>query len=106
MDEGDAAVKRKGFVIRLVVCLLLLAAPCALADLSRGSRGEEVRQLQSMLIDLGFLEDQADGIFGKNTQAAVQSIQRYWGMDESGGRRRRRPQRSGNPLVIGRGVGV
>ena len=42
-----------------MVCLLafLLAAPCALAELSRGSKGDEVRQLQSMLIDLGFLND-------------------------------------------------
>lgn len=79
-------MRRKGFVIRLLVCLLalLLAAPCALAELSRGSRGEDVRQLQSMLIDLGFLEDKADGIFGKKTQAAVKSIQRYWGVEETG----------------------
>ena len=77
---------RKGFLIMLFVCLLalLLAAPCALAELSRGSKGDEVRQLQSMLIDLGFLEDKADGIFGKKTQAAVKSIQRYWGVDETG----------------------
>lgn len=79
-------MKRKGFVISLAVCLLalLLAAPCALAELSRGSKGEDVRQLQSMLIDLGFLEDKADGIFGKKTQAAVKSIQRYWGVEETG----------------------
>ena len=86
MDEGGDAVRRKGFVIRLLVCLLalLFAAPCALADLSRGSKGEDVRQLQSMLIDLGFLDDKADGIFGKKTQAAVKSVQRYWGVEETG----------------------
>ena len=79
-------MRRKGFVIRLLVCLLvlLLAVPCALADLSRGSKGEDVRRLQSMLIDLGFLDDVADGIFGKKTQAAVKSIQRYWGVEETG----------------------
>ena len=79
-------MRRKGFVIRLLVCLLalLLAAPCALAELSRGSKGEDVRQLQSKLIDLGFLDDVADGIFGKKTQAAVKSIQRYWGVEETG----------------------
>ena len=79
-------MRRKGFVIRLAVCLLalLLAAPSALAELSRGSRGEDVRQLQSMLIDLGFLEDKADGIFGKKTQAAVKAIQRYWSVEETG----------------------
>lgn len=79
-------MKRIGFVIRLLVCLLalLLAAPCALAELSYGSRGEDVRQLQRMLIDLGFLDDAADGIFGKKTQAAVKAIQRYWGIEETG----------------------
>lgn len=79
-------MRRKGFVIRLLVCLLalLLAVPCALAELSRGSKGEDVRRLQSMLIDLGFLDDVADGIFGKKTQAAVKSIQRYCGVEETG----------------------
>ena len=79
-------MKQKGFVIMLAVCLLaqLLAVPCALAELSRGSKGEDVRQLQSMLIDVGFLDDVADGIFGKKTQAAVKSIQRYWCVEETG----------------------
>ncbi len=87
LESGDgASVNRKGFLIRMIVCLLLplFAAPCALADLSRGSRGEDVRQLQQMLIDIGFLDDEADGIFGKKTQAAVKSIQRYWCVEETG----------------------
>lgn len=69
-----------------MACLLvlLLAVPCALAELSRGSKGEDVRWLQSILVDLGFLDDVADGIFGKKTQAAVKSIQRYWGVEETG----------------------
>lgn len=85
-SEDSAAVNRKGFFVRMIVCLLLLllTAPCALAELSRGSRGEDVRQLQSMLIDLGFLEDKADGIFGKKTQAAVKAIQHYWCVEETG----------------------
>ena len=79
-------MKRKSFVLRFLVCLLalLLAAPCALADLSRGSRGEDVCQLQQMLIDVGFLDDVADGIFGKKTQAAVKAIQCYWCVEETG----------------------
>ena len=85
-SEGGAAVNKRVFFIRMIACLLalLLAAPCALADLSRGSRGEDVAQLQSMLIDLGFLDDKADGIFGKKTQAAVKAIQRYWYVEETG----------------------
>lgn len=79
-------MKKKCFSVKLMVCFLalLLAAPCALAELSRGSRGEDVRQLQSMLIDIGFLDDVADGIFGRKTQAAVKAIQRYWCVEETG----------------------
>ena len=43
--------------------------------LSRGSRGEDVRALQQRLIDLGYLNDDADGIFGPNTQYAVRLFQ-------------------------------
>ena len=79
-------MRMQNAVVKVAVCLLalLLAVPCALADLSRGSRGEDVRQLQQMLIDIGFLADNADGIFGKKTQAAVKSIQRYWCVEETG----------------------
>ena len=61
-------------VLALFLLLLLFAAPCALAELSRGSRGEDVRQLQQMLIDVGFLNDTADGIFGKKTQAVLRKL--------------------------------
>ena len=75
-----------GFFLRICLMVVLLACLCApaMADLSRGSKGEDVKTLQSMLIDLGFLNDKADGIFGKNTQAAVKAIQRYWGVEETG----------------------
>ena len=43
--------------------------------LSRGSRGEAVRALQQRLIELGYLNDDADGIFGSRTQYAVRLLQ-------------------------------
>ena len=43
--------------------------------LSRGSRGDAVRALQQRLIGLGYLDDDADGIFGPNTQYAVRLLQ-------------------------------
>ena len=75
-----------GLLLRLCLMTVLIACLCvpAKADLSRGSKGEEVKALQSMLIDLGFLSDKADGIFGKNTQAAVKALQRYWCIEETG----------------------
>ena len=70
----------------LVFLLLMLIMPLsgASAELRRGSRGDEVKLLQQMLIDTGFLHDAADGVFGKKTQAAVEAYQRYCGMEING----------------------
>ncbi len=40
-------------------------------ELKYGDRGDEVKKLQLALIRLGYLDDAADGIFGKNTRQAV-----------------------------------
>ena len=71
----------KRFLI-LLLCLFMPAA--ALADLSRGSRGEDVKAVQEMLLDLGFLDDRADGIFGRKTEAAVKSFNRYLSIRSDG----------------------
>ena len=69
-------------VLALALCL---AIPCAgLADLRRGSKGEDVKALQQALIDLGFLNDKADGIFGKKTEQAVKEWQWYLGEEDNG----------------------
>ena len=39
--------------------------------LRKGDKGEEVKQLQSKLIELGYLDGTADGIFGNQTATAV-----------------------------------
>ncbi len=41
-----------------------------------GSEGEEVKTLQNRLITLGYLSGKADGIYGKNTKAAVKEFQK------------------------------
>ena len=40
--------------------------------------------LQNRLIELGYLRDSADGIYGENTQTAVQAFQRNNGLPETG----------------------
>lgn len=55
----------------------LSAAGDAYAKLQYGSSGDAVSALQQRLIDLGFLNDSADGNFGKNTAAAVSSFQEH-----------------------------
>lgn len=46
-------------------------AETSLRTLRLGSRGDRVRQLQNRLIDLKLLVDDADGVYGANTEAAV-----------------------------------
>ena len=45
--------------------------------LARGARGEDVKALQEMLREYGFLKGKADGIFGVNTEKAVKEVQTY-----------------------------
>ena len=53
--------------------------------LTRGNRGLRVQIMQEKLRDLGYLGDAADGIFGANTQRAVQLFQAENGLDISDG---------------------
>lgn len=45
--------------------------PRTYGELKYGDRGEEVKALQQALIDLGYLNDTVDGIFGRKTRKAV-----------------------------------
>ena len=46
--------------------------------------GEDVAQLQQRLLELGFTLDRVDGIFGRNTDAAVREFQRNVGLGVDG----------------------
>ena len=54
-----------------------------------GSRGEEVRQIQTKLKELGYLQGNVDGIYGNQTKQAVTAFQRDHGLsaDVSQGRK-------------------
>lgn len=43
--------------------------------LQKGDKGDEVKQLQQRLIELGYLDGNADGDFGNKTKAAVELFQ-------------------------------
>lgn len=74
----------KRWIILILCGLMMMHAGCATADMKRGSRGEEVQYVQEMLIEMGFLNDQADGVFGRKTQAAVKALQKYLGLRQTG----------------------
>lgn len=57
----------------------------AYTNLQMGSTGEDVKKLQQALYDKGYVEvGEADGIFGKNTLAAVRQYQWDNGLDMDG----------------------
>ncbi len=52
--------------------------------LKRGSKGDAVKALQTRLIELGYLKGDADGAFGRKTEAAVKEAQGIWAMQATG----------------------
>lgn len=56
----------------------------SLPILREGMRGEAVVLLQERLKRLGFLQGQADGVFGENTLAAVKAAQRRYNLEADG----------------------
>ena len=70
----------------LVLCVSMTVPALAYdpATLRNGSSGEEVKAMQQALIDLGYLDGKADGIFGMKTEKAVRSFQRKNGLTADG----------------------
>ena len=60
------------------------AAPTPEPVLRTGSRGEDVKTLQSRLYDLGYYSGEIDGQFGAGTKAAVIDFQKANGLDPDG----------------------
>ena len=73
----------RNILIGLVIVLLPVLSMAG-SDMRRGDKGEGVREAQEWLIELGYLEDQADGIFGKKTEAAVKEFQKTIGAKTTG----------------------
>lgn len=55
-----------------------------LPTLMRGNINEDVRAMQQALIEMGYLDDAADGNFGRKTEAAVKAYQKAMGLIETG----------------------
>lgn len=75
------------FVSFFVMALVLSISSSALAAtlmVKDGSRGENVRKVQERLIEQGFLNDEADGVCGPVTVAAIKEFQKANGLEEDG----------------------
>ncbi|NOY56426.1 MAG: peptidoglycan-binding protein, partial [Actinobacteria bacterium] len=56
----------------------------AFRDMSLAAAGPDVAQLQELLVALGFLDVEPDGVFGRSTQSAVKAWQRSLGVKDDG----------------------
>ena len=73
------------FALALTLALLFAALTLpAAAEVRRGSKGAEVLELQKLLVETGWLEEAPDGVFGRNTEAAVMSFQSSMGLPVTG----------------------
>lgn len=59
-------------VLVFMMAVSLAASAAADAAISYGDKGANVKRMQKMLITLGFLEGKADGVYGQQTQDAVE----------------------------------
>ncbi len=78
----------KRMVISTVITIfLLIFSTVAFAGgflVKAGMRGENVRRVQVLLIDQGYLAGDADGICGNMTVEAIKQFQRASGLDDDG----------------------
>ncbi len=76
---------RRFLIIFITIILLLLTIyPIGYALSRYGSRGEEVKQIQSKLKSWGYYTGNVDGIYGSKTYEAVKSFQRKNGLTVDG----------------------
>ena len=75
------------FILSSVIIFIIIGSlfVTSVYGVSRyGSRGEEVKQIQTKLKSWGYYNGEVDGIFGSNTQAAVKKFQQKNGLNVDG----------------------
>ena len=71
-------------VMVLVLSCVTLSGAEQYKTLRKGSRGEEVRKLQTELKNQGFYTGKVDGIYGNLTVKAVKAFQKKYGLKQDG----------------------
>ena len=75
----------KKFISLMMVVVTLFLTPGEILALSKyGSRGTEVRNIQTRLKKWGYMNGAVDGIYGKKTVEAVKKFQRKHGLTADG----------------------
>ena len=75
---------KKIFSLIMVVVMISLTPAEILALSRRGSRGQEVVNIQTRLKKWGYLNGNVDGIYGVKTEEAVKEFQRKHGLTPDG----------------------
>lgn len=71
-------------VVAMMVSAIVTDNTASALTLKVGSRGDTVKKLQQELKNQGFLKGSVDGIYGANTKAAVQKMQKAYGLSVDG----------------------
>ncbi len=78
-------MKRKRIlIIAIIVAILVALCINAFALSKNGSRGEEVRKIQTKLKNWGYYSGSVDGVYGWQTENAVRSFQKKNGLTVDG----------------------
>ena len=83
VKRGEYLMRRKIQALFLTLMLILTSAFPALA-VQYGDQGEDVREVQRLLFQTGWLFEEPDGIFGPNTERAVMTYQEHYGLTPNG----------------------
>ena len=70
-------------VMFIVVCMCSVAL-AATIQVKKGSRGPAVRQVQTLLMEQGYLNEAPDGVCGPNTEKAIKAFQQANGLTIDG----------------------
>ena len=70
-------------VMFIVVCMCSVAL-AATIQVKNGSRGPAVRQVQTLLMEQGYLNEAPDGVCGPNTEKAIKAFQQANGLNIDG----------------------
>lgn len=78
-------MKRKRILALLFAMMLTISSTLSVFAVSKiGSKGEEVRQIQTKLKNWGYYTGSVDGVYGWQTQNAVKSFQKKNGLTSDG----------------------
>ena len=84
MGERRRLIRRLALLVAVNILLITLAQTAQAATWRLGSTGSQVRTIQTKLKNWGYYSGEVDGIYGTQTQRAVEYFQRKNGLSADG----------------------